>query len=111
MIVGRETCDDGNKNDGKGCLNTCLGVTTGWECFGSPSVCSIVCGDGIIISPETCDDGYPIDGIGCNNNCIGEMSGWNCTGGSGPSICNPKCGDGIVVPHFEQCDDGNKNDN
>ena len=83
----------------------------GWQCFGSPSVCSTVCGDGIIISPdETCDDAHPIDGLGCNPTCTGSLTGWSCTGGAGPSICSPKCGDGIVIQGFETCDDGNKND-
>lgn len=32
-VVGNETCDDGNKNDGKGCEQTnCIGNITGWNC-------------------------------------------------------------------------------
>ena len=55
-----EACDDGSKNDGKGCTSDCSGVISGWNCLSgsttTPSACSTVCGDGIMIEAETCDD-------------------------------------------------------
>lgn len=57
---GTETCDDGNKVDGKGCTSDCLGVLSTWTCsgggFGVVDTCNPICHDGIVISPEeACD--------------------------------------------------------
>ena len=57
----------------------------------NPSLCSPVCGDGILSIGEQCDDGMNLGGYGkCAPGCVlGEY-----------------CGDGIVQPP-EACDDGN----
>ena len=47
-----ESCDDGT-NDGRGCALDCKGVSKGWSCSGvKASSCSIIHGDGIIVSPD-----------------------------------------------------------
>lgn len=55
LRVADETCDDGNKADGIGCLATCLGNITGYYCTGgtpsTPDVCITTCGDGIPVAP------------------------------------------------------------
>ena len=38
VVVGNETRDDGNTNDGDGCTSTCT-VAPGYTCMGMPSVC------------------------------------------------------------------------
>lgn len=79
-----ETCDDGDKNDGVGCLSDCSGNMTGWYCIGgnqiTPSTCSVKCGDLVIISPnENCDDGNVLASDGCSSVCKVE-AGWTCVG-------------------------------
>ena len=73
MRVGTETCDDGplarTPLSVTGCNTNCIGNKTGWSCIHDPdpqipSVCSEICGDGLIVGTETCDDGSN-DGIGC----------------------------------------------
>jgi cysteine-rich repeat protein len=52
VLASTEQCDDGNRIDGKtspvanldGCGRQCE-VEPGWVCAGSPSVCTIMCGD------------------------------------------------------------------
>ncbi len=97
-----ETCDDGNINNGDGCNSTC-NIEVGYNCTGSPSICSTVCGDGVVTPGEGCDDGNTTTGDGCNSICNIEP-GFNCTGS--PSVCSSVCGDGIVAAG-EGCDDGN----
>jgi cysteine-rich repeat protein len=105
IVVGAETCDDGNTADGDGCNATC-DVETGYTCSGSPSTCGTICGDGLILGAETCDDGNPAAGDGCDGACHIE-AGHSCTGM--PSVCTPGCGDGAVAGS-EACDDGNTRD-
>jgi len=61
-------------------------VRKGWHCTRgtktSPSVCSPICGDGIIVGEEPCDDGILGDEQGCLDTCFGSLAGWNCTGGN-----------------------------
>ncbi|MBI4709250.1 MAG: hypothetical protein HY764_03550 [Candidatus Portnoybacteria bacterium] len=59
-IEGDESCDDGNLEDGDGCLSTCL-IQPGWQCEGEPSACAPLC------APETeiCD--------GLDNDCDGAV--------------------------------------
>lgn len=97
-----EECDDKNMADGDGCTKECK-IEQGWECSGSPSVCSAVCGDKIFLqSLEECDDGNKVDGDGCSSSCTVE-SGWRCSN----NICVPNvCGDGYVMGN-ETCDDKN----
>jgi fibro-slime domain-containing protein len=61
----------------------------------NPSVCTPVCGDGIVSIGEQCDDGVNAGGYGkCGPGCM----------------LTEYCGDGIVQPE-EDCDDGNRIDN
>jgi cysteine-rich repeat protein len=78
-------------------------VQTGFTCTGSPSVCTTICGDGIVGGSEQCDDGNLTNGDGCTNTCT-IQAGFTCVGT--PSVCSTICGDGIVGGS-EQCDDGN----
>ncbi|MEE2836282.1 MAG: DUF4215 domain-containing protein [Myxococcota bacterium] len=90
VVEGSEACDDGNRNDNDGCLNTCRLAT---------------CGDGVVRVDvdsqsegfEACDDGNALNTDGCLATCR-----------------LPGCGDGYLRndlepsdPAFEQCDDGN----
>ena len=90
VVEGSEACDDGNRNDNDGCLNTCRLAT---------------CGDGVVRVDvdsqsegfEACDDGNALNTDGCLATCR-----------------LPACGDGYLRndlepsdPAFEQCDDGN----
>ncbi|WP_462249410.1 DUF4215 domain-containing protein [Ferruginibacter sp.] len=86
IVEAGEGCDDGNLSNGDGCNATCL-VEAGFNCTGSPSICTpvAVCGDGIVGAGEACDDGNNTNGDGCNSSCSIE-AGFNCTGN--PSICN-----------------------
>ena len=99
MIIAPETCDDGNLGDNNGCEVTCLINLASWDCISTPnppsiwpiSICSPVCGDGLLVTGEACDDYDLISGNGCDSNCSLE-SGWTCLGA--PSICVANCGDG-----------------
>jgi len=101
-----EDCDDGNVTAGDGCDTSCA-VETGFTCdTADPSVCTAICGDGLVLGAEAgatgCDDGNTTVGDGCNASCAVE-TGFSCAGT--PSTCTPGCGDGIVVG-TEGCDDG-----
>ena len=89
LIVGFETCDDGNQTDNRGCATNCRGLLSGWNCVGSnisfPSVCTEICDDGRIVGDEICDDqkletdtSWGVD-WGCTNDCRGVNLGWNCS--------------------------------
>lgn len=58
------------------------------------SLCTPLCGDGVVAAGEECDDGTNDGGYGeCDPGCV----------------LGPSCGDGIVQPP-EDCDDGNNAD-
>lgn len=59
------------------------------------SVCSAVCGNGIISTPEACDDGALTDGDGCSSTCTVE-SGYVCTGS--PSSCHVVTAPTVTAP-------------
>jgi cysteine-rich repeat protein len=101
VVIGEE-CDDGNTLGGDGCSATCT-VEAGFTCTGSPSICTPICGDGLVVSGEGCDDGNTTSGDGCASGCTVE-TGWTC--GGAPSACTPICGDGLILG-AETCDDGN----
>jgi len=117
ILVGIETCDDGNSPDNKGCNSTCTGAIPGYSCIpppNAPTTCVPICGDGKVMPDEICDDGNKLDNKGCLGDCTGIINGWYCTAGTttSPSVCNTLCGDGIVVSlNGETCDDGNSTDN
>jgi cysteine-rich repeat protein len=89
VITTGEGCDDGNKKDGDGCSSGCA-VEPGWNCQGTPSVCTAICGDGLAVGPEQCDDGNTLAGDGCSPSCAFEAT----------------CGNGAIEPG-ESCDDTN----
>ena len=99
-----EACDDGNTIGNDGCTSLCS-VELGYSCIGSPSICTEVCGDGLIVGNEECDDNNGLSLDGCDSNCQFE-AGWICSGL--PSNCLETCGDGLVVGR-EPCDDNNTN--
>jgi cysteine-rich repeat protein len=70
VIAAPETCDDGNAASGDGCSATCQ-KETGFDCVGAPSVCTPICGDGIVIAGrEACDDGNTDNTDGCTTQCV-----------------------------------------
>ncbi|CAE7559633.1 GAT1 [Symbiodinium natans] len=123
-----EECDDGNLLLADGCDSSCH-VEVGWTCrsyihgaTNATSVCSPICGDGLIAGAEACDDGNLVPGDGCDGNCQVEVN-WVCCdpkpGSSGSGcvpglavdrelICGtPTCGNGRRDPG-EGCDDANR---
>ena len=110
-----EFCDDGNKLDGEGCSADCTGWASGWKCSGGSStagnvsVCTTVCGDGILISPyEQCDNDNSTALDGCSQTCT-VVTGWDCSSTAPGAHCAPICGDDRRVAD-EVCDDGNNSD-
>ena len=99
IIYNKEACDDGNTADGDGCNSTCQ-VERGFTCEGMPSVCTPICGDGLVRGGEGCDDGNTVDGDGCSSTCKVEI-GCECTGE--PSKCSWKCGNNFISG-TEECD-------
>ena len=85
MLTGDEACDDGNTTAGDGCSATCA-VEMNYGCTGTPSVCAVLCGNGVVNSgnAETCDDGNIAPGDGCSATCTVE-TGFGC--GGTPSVC------------------------
>lgn len=87
IVVGAETCDDGNIVSGDGCSSTCFiecgfymslctscsSTTDCLSCVSGYTVqrgsCATVCGDSIRAGLETCDDGNIVDGDGCSSTC------------------------------------------
>ncbi len=98
-----ETCDDGNTAANDGCSAACA-PEAGYNCTGTPSVCTTSCGDGTKAGAEACDDGGINPGDGCSATCTVE-AGYTCTG-STPSVCTLNCGNGTLQAG-EACDDGN----
>lgn len=103
-----ETCDDGNTDPKDGCSAKCK-VEPGWACDqGGPTVCTPVCGDGLVLGAEAqaggCDDGHAGANDGCTDSCKVEP-GWVCLGA--PSTCNKTCGNG-QLDAGETCEDGNQ---
>jgi hypothetical protein len=81
-VTGIEDCDDGINNATVRCLANCAGAKSGYLCIGgnatSPSSCSPVCGDGMVMPEEICDDGGPTY---CNGACTGPLPGYFCHSG------------------------------
>ena len=110
VVEGSEQCDDGNTDNGDGCLEYCLTAT---------------CGDGFLhAGVEQCDDGNRIDDDECRNDCTLRSCGdgvvqtetEECDDGNNDTTdacvnCQDAyCGDGYVQQGVEQCDDGNQID-
>jgi len=81
-----EECIQGNTSSSiYGCING--QVRSGWSCVTvppNPSVCTQICGDGILTIGEGCDDANAVEGDGCSSNCTIEP-GWTCR--KTPSVC------------------------
>ena len=88
LVEGTESCDDGNGRPGDGCDAAC-GVEAGWNCMGSPSVCTSICGDRLRVGAEVCDTG------GASATCDADCTAVAC----GDRTLNGAAG--------EACDDGN----
>ena len=102
ILVLGEQCDDGDATPGDGCSAACQ-IEPGYQCSGTPSVCTLICSDGNLDAGEGCDDGDLTPGDGCDAVCQIEP-GYSCAGE--PSVCTTGCGDGTLAGS-EQCDDGN----
>ena len=106
LLTFGESCDDSNRIPGDGCDENC-NVEPGYTCGStgslSASVCTPICGDGLLRSPETCDDGNTGKGDGCNEQCQLEQ-GYQCWPPGVP--CRFLCGDYLRL-EGEACDDGN----
>jgi len=107
-------CDDGNFIDGDGCSSDCK-VERGYKCTRSKtskSVCSFLCGDGIVFGTEVCDDGNTNGNDGCSSDCKKVNPGWDCTyhyNQDDNTCVQEECGDGHQTVS-EECDDGNNKD-
>lgn len=103
---GSEACDDANGVSGDGCSNTCT-VESGWSCTGTPSTCSAVCGDGMILGGEACD-GSNLGGRTCTSlGFTGGTLSCSSTCTLVTTACTTTtCGNG-TVDVGEECDDGN----
>ena len=105
-----EVCDDGIKNDNRGCLSDWSGVMNGWYCSGGdhtkPDICNEQCNDGYITSGEQWEDGNINNLDGWSSSWQIEV-GWTCTNNAGlpSSVWKSIWGDGLIVGP-ETCDDG-----
>jgi cysteine-rich repeat protein len=105
-------CDDGNLIDGDGWSSLCM-IETGYSCIGGTSttadVCTVVWGDGILVTPtEAWDDGNIVLNDGCSNICQFE-SGYDCSNNLSNNPVTTWAetwGDGIRLSSTG-CDDGN----
>jgi cysteine-rich repeat protein len=68
FVDAPEQCDDNGTANSDGCSGSCQ-VELGWNCTGTPSVCSTVCGDTNVVGAEQCDDGNASDTDGCTTQC------------------------------------------
>lgn len=98
FTVTNEDCDDGNRNNGDGCDNTCK-VESLWQCSVTPpstsSACVKICGNGVKSGSEACDDNNTVSNDGCSDLCVIE-SGYECsvTPPATKSVCTIKCPNG-----------------
>jgi cysteine-rich repeat protein len=80
-----EQCDDGNETSGDGCSDQCQ-VEDGYECFGTPSTCTLMCGNQAIDGDEECDGqdfgsascsdfGFDSGMLSCTSSCTIDTSG------------------------------------
>ncbi|CAD8118577.1 unnamed protein product [Paramecium sonneborni] len=135
-IVGDlEQCDDGNLLPYDGCYkckfqcyygcNNCIELRC-QECdqgfqLNFDGSCTEICGDGFIVGLEECDDMNNIQNDGCylckfqcHQQCLDCIFGFcnQCAFGweQYNNQCQSICGNGLLVEQFEQCDDGNNQD-
>ncbi|PKN20150.1 MAG: hypothetical protein CVU65_17735 [Deltaproteobacteria bacterium HGW-Deltaproteobacteria-22] len=102
-----EGCDDHNLDANDGCDADCA-VESGWTCDEqtSPSECSPVCGDDLVLGQEICDGtdlrdqtcsdfGYHGGALACTISCDWDFTDCEAVG---------RCGDGIAQTAYETCD-------
>lgn len=88
-IESGESCDDSNTTNGDGCSSACA-VETGFSCSGTPSSCSGICGDSLVVGSEQCDtanlngascitQGFVSGTLACSS-CSFDTSGCTSTG-------------------------------
>jgi cysteine-rich repeat protein len=65
-----EFCDDRNPFQGDGCDSSECAVEPGYNCMGTPSVCTPICGDGLVVGTEVCDDRNSSSCGICSANCM-----------------------------------------
>jgi cysteine-rich repeat protein len=105
-----EQCDDANTMNGDGCSSTCI-VEPGWMCSGMPSMCTTICGDGIVAGKEVCDPGNPDGGLlegGSQASDAGDVwleGGAPITFGSGIE-CAADCKSGVRVLFADDVEHG-----
>ncbi|PKN47309.1 MAG: hypothetical protein CVU59_03270 [Deltaproteobacteria bacterium HGW-Deltaproteobacteria-17] len=85
VLDDTETCEPGVGATVEGCGPDCQ-VVEGWSCDGTPSVCSTICSDGLILGDEECDGtnlgtatcetaGYDGGTLLCDAQCRLDVSG------------------------------------
>ena len=113
-VFSPEIWDDGNKDDGIGCLSDFSGTINGYTCTDGNSNSAISwvsdCGDNYITTDEECDDNNTNPGDGCTSTCTIEI-GFNCTNNTAMTLstCTEIWGDGLKVGD-EFWDDGDELD-
>jgi cysteine-rich repeat protein len=117
LVVGPETCDDGDDTDNKGCNDQWSGIIRGWywslNLSAPPAhICNTQLMDGIHMSPEEgWDDGNSLNlNDGCTNSGIIEYK-WDWVDDLlQRSIWVPMWGNGKQDHADEECDDENYDD-
>jgi len=108
VIDAGEACDDGGSepgDGGDGCDAACQ-VEPGHACSGEPSICELLCGNGVRDGFEECD-GADLAGYDCTN--LGYDGGTPTCGGDCGSF-DPSACDGACVPTEGEFCDGIDND-
>ena len=67
FTTGLEECDAVGGLDNYTACNISCKVSEGWGC--TPTNCSALCGDHLVLGNETCDDGSTFKWGGCSNDC------------------------------------------
>lgn len=67
-----------------------------------PSVCTTICGDGVVIAPEQCDDGNAVDTDACSNTCTFKSSSSSSRSSSSTSSVRT-CLPGTICPTGDLC--------
>jgi cysteine-rich repeat protein len=122
-LINAEFCDDGNMVSGDGCSSSCR-IETEWECNGEPSICELICGNGV------CDPGEQVSCIadcGCDETsdcdetqfcsssgiCLDKrLAGETCSAGEIDNIRSNMCIDNLCLNNMDDwfcsdtCGDG-----
>jgi cysteine-rich repeat protein len=97
ITAGVEECDDGNVSAAvDGCTSSCT-IGGGYSCSGSPSVCTLTCGNSVLDTGEICDDGNLVANDGCSDNCAPEL----CNDGN--SLSGDGCSSAKAIENGFKC--------